>query len=78
MDPREAAEQIKKACNAISLEMMKIHPATNALEDKQTKDEIFKTLFELTKNVELIKKLMRKLELKMSADPNAGDVPPVL
>ena len=78
MDKSSAIDQIKKSCLAISLELMRLHPPANAIDEKEIRDEIFKTLFELTKNVETIKKLMRKVELKMSGDPHAGDVPPVL
>ena len=78
MDQPSAIEQIKKSCQAISLELMRLNPPANAIAEKEFRDEIFKALFELTKNVESIKKLMRKAELKMSGDPHAGDVPPVL
>ena len=62
MTPTAAAEQIKTACNAISVEMMKILPAAAALGDKEVRDEIIKTQYQLTKDVETIKKLVRKLK----------------
>ena len=77
MDKSDAVVQVKKACQGIALELMKIHPAAGALEDKEIKDEIYKALYELTKNLEMIKKLMRKQELKLAGE-NPGDVPPVL
>lgn len=62
MTPNEAAEQIKSACHAISAEMMKILPAAAALGDKALHDEIIKAQYQLTKDVETIKKLLRKLK----------------
>ncbi len=62
MDRIAATEQIRAACKTISTEMMKIHPAVPGLADKETQDEIYKTLFELTKQVEVIKKRLARLE----------------
>ena len=39
-------------------------PEVRALAEKEAQDEIFKTLFELTKQVEIIKKRLAKLEAK--------------
>lgn len=78
MDAASGIDQIKKACHNIAQELMRIHPATAPLEDKPTQDEIYKALFELTKQLETIKKLTRKLELKRAHDPQAGDLPPEL
>lgn|GEM_PF-314400 len=78
MENASGIEQIKNACNNIAVELMRIHPATAQLDDKETKDEIYKTLFELTKQLETIKKLVRKLELKRANDPQAGELPPEL
>jgi hypothetical protein len=41
---------------------MEINPAVSALRDKEAQDEIYKTVFELTKEVETIKKRRAKLE----------------
>jgi hypothetical protein len=62
MDRDTAVTQIRKACNSICLELMKINPAVSALGDKEAQDEIFRTVFELTKEVETIKKRLAKLE----------------
>jgi hypothetical protein len=62
MDRETAVAQIRTACNSISLELMKINPAVSALGDKETQDEIYRTVFELTKEVETIKKRLAKLE----------------
>jgi hypothetical protein len=61
MDRDAALAQIRKACNGISLELMKINPAVSALNDKEAEDEIYRTVFELTKEVETIKKRLAKL-----------------
>jgi hypothetical protein len=62
MTPAEATEQIRKACNAMTVEMMKVLPAARALADKAVQDEIIKAQFALTTNVEIIKKQLKKLE----------------
>ncbi|MST00509.1 MAG: hypothetical protein EXS29_04250 [Pedosphaera sp.] len=62
MDRKAATEQIRAVCKTIAIEMMKIHPAVPGLADKETQDEIYKTLYELTKQVEVIKKRLAKLE----------------
>jgi len=64
MEKPAAIQQIRDVCNLISRELMRIHPAVPALADKEAQDEIFKTTFELTKNVETIKKRLAKLEAK--------------
>jgi hypothetical protein len=64
MDKAAAIQQIRDACNHVSRELMRIHPAVPALAEKEAQDEIFKTLFELTKNVEIIKKRLARLEAK--------------
>ena len=64
MEKLPAINQIKEVCKTISRELMRIHPAVPALGDKEAQDEIYKAIFELTKNVEAIKKRLAKLELK--------------
>jgi thymidylate synthase ThyX len=64
MDKAAAVQQIREVCNNVSRELMRIHPAVPALANKEAQDEIFKTLFELTKQVEIIKKRLAKLESK--------------
>ena len=64
MDKAAAIKQIRDVCNNLSRELMRIHPAVPALADKEAQDEIFKTLFELTKQVEIVKKRLAKLEAK--------------
>jgi hypothetical protein len=62
MDRDAAIAQIRKACNGISIELMKINPAVSALGHKEAQDEIYRVVFELTKEVETIKKRLAKLE----------------
>ena len=64
MDKAAAIKQIREVCNHVSRELMRIHPAVPALAEKEAQDEIFKTLFELTKQVEIVKKRLAKLEAK--------------
>jgi hypothetical protein len=62
MDRTEATEQIKTRCAAIAQEMMHVNPAVNALDDEETQTAIFEASYELTKQLEIIKKRVIKLE----------------
>ncbi len=62
MDRAAATAQIKDHCNTVALTVMKLHPLLNALGDDATKSEIVKALFEITKNVEVVKKQVMRLE----------------
>ncbi len=64
MEKAAAIKQIRDVCNNISRELMRFHPAVPGLAHKEAQDEIFKTVFELTKQVETIKKRLAKLEAK--------------
>jgi thymidylate synthase ThyX len=64
MDKPAAIQQIREACNNVARELMRLHPAVPALADKEAQDEIYKTIFELTKNVEIIKKRLARLEAR--------------
>jgi len=64
MDKPTAIHQIRDVCNNVARELMRLHPAVPALADKEAQDEIYKTIFELTKNVEIIKKRLARLEAK--------------
>ena len=64
MDRVAGIKQIREVCNNVARELMRIHPAVPALAEKEAQDEIFKTLFELTKQLEIIKKRLAKLEAK--------------
>lgn len=62
MDRTTAIQQIRDAANAIASHVTSIHPLMPALADQPTQDEIFKALFALTKEVEVVKKQLLKLE----------------
>lgn len=62
MDRTAAITQIRAACQQIASGVTSIHPLLPALEDEPTKAEIVKALFELTKNVEVVKKQVMRLE----------------
>jgi hypothetical protein len=62
MDRTAASQQIREHCNTVSTAVMKVHPLLNALGDDATKGEIVKALFEITKNVEVVKKQIMRLE----------------
>ena len=64
MEKQTAIEQIKKACNGIALELMKIHPAVRDLGDKAVQDELYPVLYELTKQVEIVKKKVMRLGIR--------------
>jgi hypothetical protein len=62
MDRPTATSQIRTICNDLSAGITRLHPLLPALDDEPTKSEIIKALFELTKNVEVVKKQLMKLE----------------
>ncbi len=62
MDRPTAIQQIREICNKLSGAITSIHPLVPGLEDKPTQDELFKALFALTKEVEVVKKQLLKLE----------------
>ena len=58
----EASEKIKASCKAIALEMMDLNPAITYLDDQETQEALFEASYELTKQLEVIKKRVIKLE----------------
>lgn len=62
MDQTAAIEQIRTACNQIAGQVTRIHPLVPGLADAPTQNEIVKALYELTKQVEVVKKHLLKLE----------------
>ena len=62
MNPSEASEKIKGHCKTIALEMMDLNPAISHLDDEQTQEALFEASYELTKQLEVIKKRVIKLE----------------
>ena len=62
MDRSEAIQQMRAECNLLAASITRLHPLSPALQDATTQSEIFKALFELTKNVETVKKQLMRLE----------------
>lgn len=62
MELQTAIGQIRDSCKNIGLELMRIHPAVRALNHKETQDDLFKVVFEITREVEVIKKKLAALE----------------
>lgn len=62
MDRPTAIAEIRTACTQIAAGVTSLHPLLPALGDEPTKAEIIKALFELTKNVEVVKKQVMRLE----------------
>jgi hypothetical protein len=62
MDASAACEQLKSICQTISLETMKMHPLAGKLPAGTARDEVYKALFELTKQVEIVKKQCLKVQ----------------
>jgi hypothetical protein len=62
MDRPAAITQVRALCQQIAAGVTSLHPLLPALADEPTKAEIVKALFELTKNVEVIKKQVMRLE----------------
>ncbi|HEX4645869.1 MAG TPA: hypothetical protein VH598_09690 [Verrucomicrobiae bacterium] len=62
MEPRPAIQDIREHVNQIASNVTAIHPLVPKLADPPTQAELFKALFELTKQVEIVKKHLLKLE----------------
>jgi hypothetical protein len=60
MTPTEAADAIKLTCDEISKATLKLQPAIRALGNPAAQDELLKATYELTKNLETMKKIVRK------------------
>lgn len=62
MDRPEASEKIKASCKTIALEMMELNPTIASLDDTETQEALYEASYELTKQLEIIKKRVIKLE----------------
>ncbi|MEQ2007887.1 MAG: hypothetical protein ABMA26_13905 [Limisphaerales bacterium] len=60
MTPTEAADSIKQTCDEISKATLRLQPAIRALDNQAAQDELLKATYELTKNLEMVKKIVRK------------------
>ncbi|MDP6905771.1 MAG: hypothetical protein QF406_15180, partial [Verrucomicrobiota bacterium] len=61
MNRAEASEKIKDHCKTIALEMMDLNPTITCLDDQETQEMLFEASYELTKQLEIIKKRVIKL-----------------
>jgi len=62
MERDVAIQKIREQVNQIAANVTAIHPLVPGMAHGPTQSEILKALFELTKNVEIIKKQLLKLE----------------
>jgi hypothetical protein len=62
MTREEAITKIEGACKTIALEMMKITPAARQLGDEETTADVVKAAYQLTIELEVIKKKLIKLK----------------
>lgn len=62
MERVDAIQQLRTECNQISAGVTRMHPLVAHLKDAPTETEVFRALFELTKQVETVKKHLMKLE----------------
>ncbi|RYD33721.1 MAG: hypothetical protein EOP86_12710 [Verrucomicrobiaceae bacterium] len=67
MERPEAIQQIRDACRIIVQQFMRIHPAVPALQHPETQDEFYKTLHQMTVELETLKKKLGKLEREDSS-----------
>ena len=67
MNRAEASEKIKAHCKTIALEMMDLNPTITHLNDQETQEALFEASYELTKQLEIIKKRVIKLERRSDA-----------
>lgn len=58
----EAIQELRNACQQIAGTVTQMHPKVPKLEHSGTQNEVIRALFELTKQVEVIKKHLLKLE----------------
>jgi len=62
MERNAVIEKIRQQVNQIATNVTAIHPLIPGLADPPTQGELLKALYELTKNVEVVKKHLLKLE----------------
>jgi hypothetical protein len=62
MDSTSAIAQLRQECNQLSAGITRMHPMIPKLGDAGAQGEIFKAVFELTKQVEVVKKQLLRLE----------------
>ena len=62
MERNAVIQKIREQINQIAATVTAIHPLVPGLADPPTQGELLKALYELTKNVEVVKKQLLKLE----------------
>jgi hypothetical protein len=62
MELKPAIREIREHANQIASNVTAIHPLVPKLADMPTQIELLKALYELTKQVEIVKKHLLKLE----------------
>lgn len=62
MNRDEAIQQIQDACTEISKLMMKVTPAAQKLDDEATSSAVVKASYQLTIELEVIKKQLIRLQ----------------
>ena len=62
MENNPAIPEVREKVNQIATLITTLHPLVPKLNDPPTQTELFRALFELTKQLEVIKKHLLKLE----------------
>jgi hypothetical protein len=62
MNPKEATAELRTRSNEIARVITAMHPLVSQLGDSPVQGEILRALFELTKQVEVVKKQLLRLE----------------
>ena len=62
MEANPVIQDIRQHANQIASQVTAIHPLVSKLADPPTQGELLKALYELTKQVEVVKKHLLKLE----------------
>ena len=62
MERNVVIQKIRERVNQIAANVTAVHPLVPGLADPPTQEELLKALYELTKNVEVFKKQLLKLE----------------
>jgi len=62
MNPTDAIGALRDRSHEIARTVTAMHPAVKSLPESDSRTEILRALFELTKQVELVKKHLLKLE----------------
>ena len=62
MNPSEASAELRARCNDVSRLVTAMHPLVPRLGNPAAQGDILRALFELTKQVEVVKKHLIRLE----------------